>query len=224
MLGTIAALLLQLALTGTSYAAGPPPGTSFANAPALQPGSYTYDLQPGDLHFFRVDLTKGQTLFVVVRVPTDQDFDFVLFSPERDPLESGTRPIGFYERVSYKAVSSGPHYVVVYPFGPSRGAYTLEISILDEPAVTVTSTVTEFRYLTVTVPGATVTMQTVSFRTLMIEPRDVRAEAWSMIGMGVLAVGLIAMAIIIHDSLTKLRDTEGGKDWTRQGTEGGQGT
>ncbi|MDW8042198.1 MAG: hypothetical protein RMJ75_05265 [Nitrososphaerota archaeon] len=223
LFGTVVALLLNLNALVSAQAAAPPPGTNFANAPVLAPGSYTYDLQAGDLHFFRVDLVKGQTIFVVVRVPLDQDFDLVLFSPERDPLETGVRPAGFYERASYRAVATGPHYVVVYPFGPSRGAYTLEISIVDEPAITVTATVTEFRYLTVTVPGATVTMQTVSLRTVMAEPREVRTEAWTPIGMGLIALGLVATAIIIHDSLTKLRGSAGAGGHTRQDSGSTQG-
>ncbi|MEN3047567.1 MAG: hypothetical protein ABDH63_02130 [Candidatus Caldarchaeales archaeon] len=223
VVGAVVALTLLFAVSPVAQASRPLPGTNFANAPSLRPGSYTYDLQPGDLHFFRVDLVKGQTLFVVVRVPADQDFDAVLFSPERDPIEQSVRPRGFYERISYKAVASGPHYIVVYPFGPSRGVYTLEVSVLDEPAVTVTVTATELRYVTVTVPGATVTAQVVSFRTVMLEPKDVGTEAWSAIGMGLVAIGLVATAVIFHDSITKLRGAQGAEARPRQegGGEGG---
>ncbi|MCS6787746.1 MAG: hypothetical protein NZ733_00430 [Aigarchaeota archaeon] len=223
VIGAVIALMLLLALSPVAQASRPLPGTNFANAPSLRPGSYTYDLQPGDLHFFRVDLVKGQTIFVVVRVPVGQDFDLILFSPERDPIEQGVRPSGFYERVSYKAVASGPHYVVVYPFGPSRGAYTLEISVLDEPAVTVTVTATELRYVTVMVPGATVTAQVVSFRTVMLEPKDVGTEAWGAMGMGLVAIGLVATALIVHDSISRLRGSPGAEARPRQegGGEGG---
>jgi hypothetical protein len=150
-------VLTGLLAAVAAYAQEPVPGTSFATAPELNPGTYTFHLQPGDLHFFRVTLKQGQTLFVTLRMAADVDFDIAVLSPERDLLESGVRPTGFYERISLKAPVTGSYYIVVYPFGASSGSYTLEVSVVDEPRVTATVTVTEFRYLTVAVPAVTVT-------------------------------------------------------------------
>ena len=122
------ALIFATALISVAAAAqGPVPGTSFATAPELQPGSYRFHLQAGDLHFFRITLKQGQTLFITLRMASDVDFDIAVLSPERDLLESGVRPAGFYERISLKAPVTGSYYIVVYPFGISSGSYTLEL-------------------------------------------------------------------------------------------------
>jgi hypothetical protein len=192
-------------LSVAAAAQGPVPGTSFATAPELQPGTYSFHLQPGDLHFFRITLKQGQTLFVTLRMASDVDFDIVVLSPERDLLESGVRPAGFYERISLKAPVTGSYYIVVYPFGTSSGAYTLELSVMDEPKVTATVTVTEFRYITVAVPAMTVTKEVVTVRSVAQQVVEDRGPMMNLFGMLTIAVGLVVASVVISGSLVRSR-------------------
>jgi hypothetical protein len=202
----LTALIVATALISVAAAAqGPVPGTSFATAPELQPGTYSFHLQPGDLHFFRITLKQGQTLFVTLRMASGVDFDIVVLSPERDLLESGVRPAGFYERISLKAPVTGSYYIVVYPFGTSSGSYTLELSVVDEPKVTATVTVTEFRYITVAVPAMTVTKEVVTVRTVAQQVVEDRGPMMNLFGMLTIAVGLVVASVVLSGSLVRSR-------------------
>jgi hypothetical protein len=221
----LTALLVATGLLSAAAAAaqGPVPGTSFATAPELQPGTYSFHLQPGDLHFFRITLKQGQTLFVTLRMASDVDFDIVVLSPERDLLESGVRPVGFYERISLKAPVTGSYYIVVYPFGASSGSYTLELSIVDEPKVTATVTVTEFRYITVAVPAMTVTREVMTVRTVAQQVVEDRGPMLNLFGMVVIAVGLVVASVVVSGSLVRSRvpPQAGEKTEVRPQGEGG---
>jgi hypothetical protein len=202
----LTALIVATTLISVAAAAqGPVPGTSFATAPELQPGTYSFHLQAGDLHFFRITLKQGQTLFVTLRMASDVDFDIVVLSPERDLLESGVRPAGFYERISLKAPVTGSYYIVVYPFGTSSGSYTLELSVVDEPKVTATVTVTEFRYITVAVPAMTVTREVVTVRTVAQQVVEDRGPMMNLFGMLTIAVGLVVASVVLSGSLVRSR-------------------
>ena len=200
------ALIVATAFISVAAAAqGPVPGTSFATAPELQPGTYSFHLQPGDLHFFRITLKQGQTLFVTLRMASGVDFDIAVLSPERDLLESGVRPAGFYERISLKAPVTGSYYIVVYPFGTSSGSYTLELNVVDEPKVTATVTVTEFRHITVAVPAMTVTKEVVTVRTVAQQVVEDRGPMMNLFGMLTIAVGLVVASVVISGFLVRSR-------------------
>ncbi|MEM2545954.1 MAG: hypothetical protein QXJ49_07185 [Nitrososphaerota archaeon] len=203
----IVALLVAASVLGTTsvFGEGPVPGTNFATAAELQPGVYSFHLQPGDLHFFKVTLRQGQTLYVTVRMAADVDFDVAVLSPERDLLESGVKPAGYYERVSVKASRAGSYYVVVYPFGASSGSYTLEVSVADEPSVTATVTVTEYRYVTVAVPAITVTREAVVVRTVAQQVAEDRGPLFNLLGMLAIAVGLVVASVVVGASFSGLR-------------------
>jgi len=220
----LTALIVVTALISVAAAAqGPVPGTSFATAPELQPGTYSFHLQPGDLHFFRITLKQGQTLFVTLRMASDVDFDIVVLSPERDLLESGVRPAGFYERISLKAPVTGSYYIVVYPFGTSSGSYTLELSVVDEPRVTATVTVTEFRYITVAVPAMTVTREVVTVRTVAQQVVEDRGPMMNLFGMLTIAVGLVVASVVISGSLVRSRAPQQLGERTEVKPQGGGG-
>jgi hypothetical protein len=220
----LTALIIATALISVAAAAqGPVPGTSFATAPELQPGTYSFHLQPGDLHFFRITLKQGQTLFVTLRMASGVDFDIAVLSPERDLLESGVRPAGFYERISLKAPVTGSYYIVVYPFGTSSGSYTLELSVVDEPKVTATVTVTEFRHITVAVPAMTVTKEVVTVRTVAQQVVEDRGPVMNLFGMLTIAVGLVVASVIISGSLVRSRAPQQLGERTEVKPQGGGG-
>jgi hypothetical protein len=220
----LTALIVATALISVAAAAqGPVPGTSFATAPELQPGTYSFHLQAGDLHFFRITLKQGQTLFVTLRMASDVDFDIVVLSPERDLLESGVRPAGFYERISLKAPVTGSYYIVVYPFGTSSGSYTLELSVVDEPKVTATVTVTEFRYITVAVPAMTVTKEVVTVRTVAQQVVEDRGPMMNLFGMLTIAVGLVVASVVLSGSLVRSRAPQQLGERTEVKPQGGGG-
>jgi hypothetical protein len=220
----LTALLVATVLLSVAAAAqGPVPGTSFATAPELQPGTYSFQLQAGDLHFFRITLKQGQTLFVTLRMASDVDFDIAVLSPERDLLESGVRPAGFYERISLKAPVTGSYYIVVYPFGTSSGSYTLELSVVDEPKVTATVTVTEFRYITVAVPAMTVTKEVVTVRTVAQQVVEDRGPMMNLFGMLTIAVGLVVASVVLSGSLVRSRAPQQLGERTEVKPQGGGG-
>jgi hypothetical protein len=220
----LTALIVATTLISVAAAAqGPVPGTSFATAPELQPGTYSFHLQAGDLHFFRITLKQGQTLFVTLRMASDVDFDIVVLSPERDLLESGVRPAGFYERISLKAPVTGSYYIVVYPFGTSSGSYTLELSVVDEPKVTATVTVTEFRYITVAVPAMTVTKEVVTVRTVAQQVVEDRGPMMNLFGMLTIAVGLVVASVVLSGSLVRSRAPQQLGERTEVKPQGGGG-
>jgi hypothetical protein len=220
----LTALLVATALLSVAATAqGPVPGTSFATAPELQLGTYSFHLQAGDLHFFRITLKQGQTLFVTLRMASDVDFDIVVLSPERDLLESGVRPAGFYERISLKAPVTGSYYIVVYPFGASSGSYTLELSVVDEPKVTATVTVTEFRYITVAVPAMTVTKEVVTVRTVAQQVVEDRGPMLNLFGMVAIAVGLVVASVVVSGSLVRSRAPAQPGERTEVRPQGGGG-
>jgi hypothetical protein len=220
----LTALIVATALFSVAAAAqGPVPGTSFATAPELQPGTYSFHLQAGDLHFFRITLMQGQTLFVTLRMASNVDFDIVVLSPERDLLESGVRPAGFYERISLKAPVTGSYYIVVYPFGTSSGSYTLELSVVDEPKVTATVTVTEFRYITVAVPAMTVTREVVTVRTVAQQVVEDRGPMMNLFGMLAIAVGLVVASVVLSGSLVRSRAPQQLGERTEVKPQGGGG-
>jgi hypothetical protein len=196
---------------------------SFATAPELQPGTYSFHLQAGDLHFFRITLKQGQTLFVTLRMASGVDFDIAVLSPERDLLESGVRPAGFYERISLKAPVTGSYYIVVYPFGTSSGSYTLELSVVDEPKVTATVTVTEFRYITVAVPAMTVTREVVTVRTVAQQVVEDRGPMMNLFGMLTIAVGLVVASVVLSGSLVRSRAPQQLGERTEVKPQGGGG-
>jgi len=202
----LTALIVATALLSVAAAAqGPVPGTSFATAPELQPGTYSFHLQAGDLHYFRVTLKQGQTLFVTLRMALDVDFDIFVYSPERDLLDWGVRLTGFYERISLKAPVTGSYYIVVFQLGASSGSYTLELSIVDEPKVTATVTVTEFRYITVAVPAMTVTREVMTVRTVAQQVVEDRGPMLNLFGMLAIAVGLVVASVVVSGSLVRSR-------------------
>jgi hypothetical protein len=220
----LTALIVATALISVAAAAqGPVPGTSFATAPELQPGTYSFHLQAGDLHFFRITLKQGQTLFVTLRMASNVDFDIAVLSPERDLLESGVRPAGFYERISLKAPVTGSYYIVVYPFGTSSGSYTLELSVVDEPKVTATVTVTEFRYITVAVPAMTVTKEVVTVRTVAQQVVEDRGPMMNLFGMLTIAVGLVVASVVLSGSLVRSRAPQQLGERTEVKPQGGGG-
>jgi hypothetical protein len=220
----LTALIVATALISVAAAAqGPVPGTSFATAPELQPGTYSFHLQAGDLHFFRITLKQGQTLFVTLRMASNVDFDIAVLSPERDLLESGVRPAGFYERISLKAPVTGSYYIVVYPFGTSSGSYTLELSVMDEPKVTATVTVTEFRYITVAVPAMTVTREVVTVRTVAQQVVEDRGPMMNFFGMLTIAVGLVVASVVLSGSLVRSRAPQQLGERTEVKPQGGGG-
>ena len=218
------ALIVATALLSVAAAAqGPVPGTSFATAPELQPGTYSFHLQAGDLHFFRITLKQGQTLFVTLRMALDVDFDIFVYSPERDLLDWGVRLTGFYERISLKAPVTGSYYIVVFQLGASSGSYTLELSIVDEPKVTATVTVTEFRYITVAVPAMTVTREVMTVRTVAQQVVEDRGPVLNLFGMLAIAVGLVVASVVLSGSLVRSRVPPQAGERTEVKPQGGGG-
>ncbi len=184
------------------------PGVNFSTALPLGIGEYVFNLDVGTLHYFRVDLKKGETLIVALRMPVNQDFDIYLLDPFRQIVDQGVRPAGLTERLGYLAVEDGPHYLVVLGFGGSSGLYTLSISI-SKPATkteTVTATMTT-RLLEVETRLSIIT-QTMTVERIVTATvttiRDVERAPWSLLGMAVIGLSVLAVGLSLSGALEKL--------------------
>ncbi|MEM3095783.1 MAG: PPC domain-containing protein [Nitrososphaerota archaeon] len=181
------------------------PGTNFSTALQLTPGEYVFRLDTGDLHYFSVDLERGETLLVVLRMPSNQDFDIYLLSPLREIIDQGVRTAGLTERIGYQAVEDGPHYLVVLGFGGSSGTYTLSISTARPPTKTETVTATfttkllevETRLSVVT---QTLTIERVVTSTVTVA-RDVERLPWTMVGLALLSLSIVYAGLSLGGAL-----------------------
>jgi len=203
------ALTLLVALPPSSLGQqGRAPGTNYSTALELTPGEHSFYLERGDTHYFSIRLEKDDTLYLQMRSALNQDFDMALVSPERDVIELSLRPAGFTERITYTAQSSGLYFIVVFPFGPSSGAYSLLIGI-SKPRVTVqTETVTALAYITVThkdVRDFAVILTRESYRTVTVTTTIQPDQGYQLLGLAVISLALIAVGAIIRDGLLGAR-------------------
>ena len=191
------------------------PGANFATALPLTAGEYVFRLDEGDIHYFRVDLRKGETLLVALRMPTTQDFDIFLLDPFRQIIDQGIRPAGLTERLGYLAVEDGPHYIVVLGFAGSSGIYTLSISVMKPATVTETVTATVTSKIvevetSISFATKTVTEERVLTHTVT-DVREVEKAPWALVGFAVLGLAVIAAGISLSNSIERFRGAGVGK-------------
>jgi hypothetical protein len=181
------------------------PGTGFFTAAEIKPGSYSFYMEGGRSHFFKVWLNVNQILYLVVRVPLNTDFDVYLLSSEREVLERSLSPAGYAERISYQASSSDYYYIIVVPYFGSKGTYEMQIAIYDPPAKTITTTITETVPVYVTIPKPTVIITTVTKTAYEVktirEVEYMERFPWILIGLIVLAVAIILSSGLISQSI-----------------------
>jgi len=203
----IATLTILLAIISSFSAYGQElvPGVGFSSALELSPGTYTFYLGAGELHFFKVILEPGDVLVVLVRMATNQDFDLYLLNPRRELVGQSIRPTGLTDLAEYVAAEHGPHYIVVTGFGGSTGTYSLTVFIGKPKTVTTTITATATEYVTST--STTVVFQTqtvVSERVVTaVQERTVEVERvpWTAAGLAVLAAALLYTGYAASSSL-----------------------
>lgn len=199
---TVLVIIMLLFLLQSVSAGQPEPGTGFSTAPQLFEGSYTYNLEESEVHFFKVWLDSGQYLHVALRVPRGQDFDLFILSPERELLERSIRPRGVGERVSFQAPYPGYYYILVSSYEGSKGTYTLSVRIISQPTKVITVKVTEEAPIIKVITSPTVIIKTmtktVHEEETITEVKYIERFPWSFIGLIVMGViiwlGLIEVA------------------------------
>ncbi|GEM_PF-1589974 len=171
------------------------PGIGFSTATELNSGSYSFYMEGGRNHFFKIWLNVNQILHIIVRVPVDADFDVYLLSPEREVVERSTSARGYPERMSYQASSSGYYYIVVVPYLGSKGTYGMQIAVYSLPTETVTTTSTETIPVYVTLHKPTVVITTITKSVYEVETvREVEyieKFPWMFLGLVILAASII---------------------------------
>jgi hypothetical protein len=181
------------------------PGIGFSTATELKSGSYSFYMEGGRNHFFKVWLNVNQILHIIVRVPVDADFDVYLLSPEREVVERSTSPRGYPERISYQASSSGYYYIVVVPYLASKGTYGMQIAIYSPPRETVTTTATEAIPVYVTLHKPTVVVTTITKTVYEVETvREVEyieRFPWMFMGLVILAASIIVGTGLIAQTI-----------------------
>ncbi|RLG01948.1 MAG: hypothetical protein DRN49_00215 [Thaumarchaeota archaeon] len=186
-------MIMSLFLLQSISANQPEPGTGFSTAPQLFEGSYTYNLEESDVHFFKVWLNSGQYLHVTLRVPRGQDFDLFILSPERELLERSIRPSGVGERISYQAPYPGYYYILVSSYRGSKGAYTLSVRIISQPTKVITVKVTEEVPSIKVISSPTIVVKTVTKtvyeKETITEIKYIERFPWSFIGL--IAIGVM---------------------------------
>ncbi|MEM2238017.1 MAG: hypothetical protein QXR26_05730 [Candidatus Caldarchaeum sp.] len=207
---TVQLLLLVLASASiiVSSAQQLAPGVGFSSAPELSPGTYSFYLAAGEVHFFKVVLEPGDILVAMVRMASNQDFDLYLLNPMRELVGQSVRAAGLTDAVEYIAAERGPHYIAVAGFGGSTGTYSLTVSVQKPKTVTqtVTATVTQRITETATVLSF-VTNTVVSERVAtVVESRAVEVERipWTALGLAVLAGALLYTGYAASDALKNL--------------------
>ncbi len=188
-------LLLPLMLVFSVFGQEMVPGTGFSSALELTPGSYSFALAPGELHFFKILLEPGDVLVAKVRMASNQDFDLYLLNPLREIVGQSVRSAGLTDAAEYTAVEKGPHYIVVLGFGDSSGVYTLSVSVLKPKTLTQTVTATVTARVTETVTTHVFNTQTLVSEKLVTVFNNERIEVekvpWTAAGLAVLAAALI---------------------------------
>ncbi|MEN2974164.1 MAG: PPC domain-containing protein [Candidatus Caldarchaeales archaeon] len=186
------------------------PGIGFSTATELHTGTYDLYMDGTRDHFFKIWLDTNQILHIVLRVPSEADFDLYLLSPERELIESSDLGRGYYERISYQASSSGYYYIVVVPFLGSSGLYTITLRVEDLPTSTVTTTITEKFPVYETISRPIITVETVT-KTVYETVRTTHVEyierfPWMFLGLMILSVSIIIGLGMVLESLKTIME------------------
>jgi Na+-transporting methylmalonyl-CoA/oxaloacetate decarboxylase beta subunit len=200
MFFAVLALFIALPVHGQELV----PGVGFNSALELSPGTYSFHIGSGELHFFKIILEPGDILIVFIRMAANQDFDLYLLNPRRELVGQSIRPIGLTDFVEYVAAERGPHYVVVTVFGGSSGVYSLTVSVQKPRTVTatVTATATE-RLITTSTAYIFQTQTVVSEKVVTVfQDRAVEVEKvpWTAAGLAVVASALLYTGYAVSTS------------------------
>ncbi len=202
---TMLAALALLLLISPAYSSEP--GTGFATAGELEEGVYTFRMESGGVHFFKVWLETGDTVYVVMNPPINQDFDIYLLTPDRRLIEQSVGPTGVSERVSALAPQAGYYYLVVASFGGSEGLYVLSIRIIKPKVTTVTETVTRTSVKMTVLREPTIIYSTVTetrYATMTVTERvEVERLPWTFIGLVALGVMVLAGLAALSSSIRR---------------------
>lgn len=185
------------------------PGIGFSTATELKSGSYSFYMEGGRNHFFKVWLNVNQVLHILMRVPLDADFDIYLLSPEREVVERSTSGRGYPERISYQASSSGYYYIIVVPYLESKGAYGMQIAIYSPATETMTITATDTVPVYVTLYKPTVVITTITKTVYEVETvrevEYVERIPWMFLGLVILAASIIIGTGLIAQTIKTIK-------------------
>ncbi len=200
--------LMLVAAMAISAAQELVPGVGFSSALELTPGTYSFYLASGEVHFFKVLLEPGDVLVAMVRMASNQDFDIYLLNPLRELVGQSVRAAGFTDAVEYIAAEKGPHYIKVKGFGDTTGTYTLTIFIQKPKTVTQTVTTTVTQKITETATALSFQTNTVVSERIItaVESRTVEVERipWTALGLALLAGAILYTGYAASDALKKL--------------------
>lgn len=204
---TVKALLLILATASLVFSSAQEvvPGVGFNSALEIRPGTYSFYLAAGEVHFFKVVLEPGDIMVAMVRMASNQDFDLYLLNPMRELVGQSVRAAGVTDAVEYIAAERGPHYIVVAGFGGSTGTYSLTISVQKPKTVTQTVTATVTQKITETATLLSIVTNTIVSERVatVVETRSVDVERipWTALGLAVLAGALLYTGYAASDAL-----------------------
>jgi len=214
---TLALLTLFLVLGVASSQQEMVPGVGFASALEISPGTYSFHLAVGEIHFFSIQLEPGEILVAKIRMASNQDFDLYLFNPLREIVAQSVRVAGLTDSVEYVVTEKGPHYVVVVGFADTEGTYTLTISVVKPKTLTQTVTTTVTMKTTETVTALALVTNTVVSEHLItqVERTTVEVEKipWTAIGLTAVGAAVIYAGYVVSETTRKLNKKQ------EQGTE-----
>lgn len=201
-------VVLALAMVVPLNAEEPVPGTGFASALELSPGTHSFYLELGEIHYFKVNLEAGDILSVKIRMPFNQDFDLYLFNPLREIVAQSVRAAGLTDAVELIVSETGFHYVVVAGFGGARGVYSLTLFVQKPKTVTqtVTQTVTEKITNTATVQ-VFMTNTVVSEKVVTVVDREVvevERIPWTALGLVAVSAALLYMGYAASNTVKQV--------------------
>jgi hypothetical protein len=138
----LAVFLSILLASASGISVGASQGSSFATAQLIEKGTYHYFLPLGANHYFKVQLSAGERIYVTLRCPSGADYDLYLYAPNQTQVDSSMSTTEFdwvaqapsevvggfyYIRVQYYSGPSGTYELVVGPTLISSGTQELTI-------------------------------------------------------------------------------------------------
>ncbi|GEM_PF-2601590 len=107
----------------------PDPGSSFADAYTIGPGTYTQYLDSVDVYdYYKFMVHEGESITITVIPPENADFDIGLYDPSYVGRANGVEGEGHFEKIGYIIDTTGYWYLQVLRHS-GEGNYTLILEI-----------------------------------------------------------------------------------------------
>ncbi len=107
----------------------PDPGSDFASAYEIQPGTYRQHLDSSDIYdFYKFYVHEGESITITLVPPSDADFDMGLYDPALHKRENSVGDVGEIDVIGCVIDTTGYWYLEVLRYS-GDGDYTLKFEV-----------------------------------------------------------------------------------------------